>query len=832
MHNCRRSVRVSFFKTRIVLTAFCVLPAMAAVSHAAFQPERVYRLRKKISLNADWTFHRNEPAGNAFETTYSDASWETVNVPHSALYVPPTPEGERTTLPGESTWSGICWYRKRFAVPQGDHTQKCFLEFEGAMQSAEVYLNGRRIGGHGASGYTGFGFDITDAVDRTGENLLAVRLDCTYRWDIPPGNVPNTGAGGEYPDFYIFSGLYRNVWLVCTDNVHIPAYGHRITTPGAGGTVRIRTAVKNDGALPAECTVRSVVVDADGDVVAEAGATGSVAAGEAHLFDYATPAIAAPALWSPESPVLYRAFTKVFVDDQEVDDQVDRFGFRTLDWRVAGGFFLNGARYVLKGVNMHQVFAWVGNALPASRYYEEVRLAKEMGANAIRCAHYPRCKDFYDACDELGILCEPELPSWGGSITSYPDLFWSRMDSCAVAMVNAGFNHPSIILWGLFNEAAGDFPGQFASLHNRIKSMDSTRFTSVANNKIQSANRTTDIYGYNYGNLPDWSGARYYNAEYHEGWMIACFRGDTVNSTTTEECLVATCNLRSEDDYATERYDGRWIRDIFSSTGDDLPLAGGHMWCFVDYWTPCNVGNHPMGVLDHYRIPKKVYYTFRTNWTGNADDYPVTGLTASAVALEADVTTLVADSTDLSRIIGSIRDESGRCVWSSAPVTFEVAGPADVFEGTPVTRDAIAGKIGIILKSRKTPGTITVTATSPDLQPATLTLESVAADTSPLPFIWSGNGIGPHGPDAREKRPFTVRCSRNAIVIAFGTALTGRERVLLLNVQGKALSFPVKRCGTSITVSTSGMANGYYFLRIGSGGRRETGEIRTVLLSR
>jgi len=159
------------------------------------------------------------------------------------------------------------------------------------------------------------------------------------------------------------------------------------------------------------------------------------------------------------------------------------------------------------------------------------------------------------------------------------------------------------------------------------------------------------------------------------------------------ECFGGGCVQESENQYANERYTLRWIPQILNNTGDTKPLAGGHMWCFIDYWSPCNVGNHCMGVLDHYRIPKKVYYTFQTNWrTGVTDDYPVVGLTPAKVQLEADVTNLVADSTDLSRIIGSIRDASGKCVWSSAPIVFTVEGPADVFEGNPVTENAIAGK--------------------------------------------------------------------------------------------------------------------------------------------
>ncbi|MBN1760912.1 MAG: hypothetical protein JW863_21475, partial [Chitinispirillaceae bacterium] len=660
-----------------------------------------------------------------------------------------------------------------------------------------------------------------EAVNRSGTNLLAVRLDCNYKWEIPPGNVLGSGGGGEYPDFYLFSGLYRDVWLVCTDNVHVPAYGHRITTPTlspTGGTVRIRTTVKNSGTTTANCRVMSVVVDAAGTIVAKKDTSAGVPAGESPVFDYSTPAVADPKLWSPETPNLYRVFTKVFVDDTEVDDQVDRFGFRTIEWKTAGGFFLNGARYVLQGVNMHQVFAWVGNALPESRLVEEVRIVKEMGANAIRCSHYPRAAAFYDACDELGVLCEPELPSWGGSVTSYPSVFWSRMDSCAQAMVNTGFNHPSIILWGLFNEAAGDFPSQFTVLTTRIKGMDPTRVTAVVNNKDLSANQTTDIYGYNYGNPPTWANARYYNAEYHEGWMIACYRGDSVASTTTEECFVETCYLRSEDEYANERFNERWVRDILVETGDSKPLAGGHMWCFTDYWSPNNVGNHPMGVLDHYRIPKKVFYTFQSNWnSGVADDYPSTGLSPAKVQLEADITTLVADSTDLSRVIGSIRDAAEKCVWSSEPIVFSVTGPVDVFEGANVTRNAIAGKIGIILKSKRTPGTVTITATSEGLEPATLTLTVEPIDNSPLPFVWEGSGVGSRSTSARSGIAPRIRMTGRTVSMAFGSPLSGNEKVYVLTLQGRQLFLPVKRQASTLSVVTQSLAGGCYRLCVESG---------------
>ncbi len=799
---------VNLFKI-LVTILFCI-----ETGHAYFESHRIYKLRKKVSLNAGWKFYRNTPSGTPYETNYDDASWETVNIPHSAIYAPPTPDGEAAAMPGKS-WTGVCWYRKTFTIPQGMDKRKIFLEFEGAMQTALVYLNGQLVGGHGACGYTPFFFDITSYVNFNGYNVLAVWLDCNYLWEVPPGNRPNTGYGGEYPDFYLYSGLYRDVWLVCTDNVYIPIWGQQITTPSvtsSGATVRIRTAVRNDRTNQVNCTVHSVVVNAAGTIAAQASDSGTVAAGSSRLFDAITSAIQSPALWSPETPNLYMVFTKVIVNGVETDDFVERIGIRTLDWRTTGGFYLNGARYLLKGINMHQSFAWVGNAVPNSRLYEEVRLVKNMGANAIRCSHYPRDPAFYDACDELGVICEPELPSWGGSITQYPAIFWNRMDTCAQEMVRSAINHPSIIMWGLFNEAGGNFPTQFSSLHNKIKNMDSTRFTTIINNKDQTANQTTDIFGQNYGYIPTWPNVRYYNAEYHEGWYIACRRGDTVGTSTTQECLVTTCYLRSENEFAKERYEDRWISGILNNTGPTKPLAGGHMWVFVDYWTPNNVGNHCMGQLDHYRIPKKVFYTFRYNWTGQPPDTFVTGIKPTYIKVEADLPVITADSTDLTVITASLRDDNGRCAYDNRSVTLSLTGPADCFD--TLTRTTIAGKIAWVLKSRNTPGVITATVSTQDLRSGTVTVQSVLPDNSPLPFIWPGSGITPCHQDIISEKNIRILTNRQTISVGFEKIRNIDVTLSLITPRGNVLYRSVCAPKTCIEIPIRSLSTGFYYLLI------------------
>jgi len=190
------------------------------------------------------------------------------------------------------------------------------------------------------------------------------------------------------------------------------------------------------------------------------------------------------------------------------------------------------------------------------------------------------------------------------------------------------------------------------------------------------------------------------------------------------------------------------------------------------------------------------------------------GLTPAKVQLEADVTNLVADSTDLSRIIGSIRDASGKCVWSSAPIVFTVEGPADVFEGNPVTENAIAGKIGIIVKSKNSPGIITISATSTGLTPATLTLTSAAADISALPFIWNGSAVEYRAREAMAGNTYSMQQTRRSIVLAFSSPNIAMDNISLVNMQGRMVTCQVQRKGPLVFMNTGAVARGVYRLLV------------------
>ena len=200
--------RVSIAMGLMVCVCFLVV-------QAEFYPERIYKERKKTSLDFGWKFYKGTPTGTPSDSSYSDASWQSVNIPHSASYDDPEPVPSATSSYSDEgkRYQGISWYRKYFTVPQtAKHTGKILIEFEGAMQIASVWLNGKPLGVHSNSGFTWFQFDITNNVSLTGTNVLAVKLDNTYNAMVPPGRTLDPSIGA--PDYYLFSGLYRNV-LAC-----------------------------------------------------------------------------------------------------------------------------------------------------------------------------------------------------------------------------------------------------------------------------------------------------------------------------------------------------------------------------------------------------------------------------------------------------------------------------------------------------------------------------------------------------------------------------------------------------------------------------------------
>ncbi|HAJ79160.1 MAG TPA: hypothetical protein DCO75_05260, partial [Fibrobacteres bacterium] len=226
-------------QSKIKYVVCLILSAIIAVQASG----EVQVLKSKVEFNQSWKFYKGDASG-ASGTSFNDASWASVNIPHSPTYDTPTPTGEA------AYYIGTCWYRKSFALPA--NVQKVFVEFEGAMQVATVYLNGTQIGVHNNSGYTPFFFDISNQVVRGGNNVIAISLNNTRSADIPPGWA-NSG-----PDYYLFGGLNRSVWLHFKDSVYVPVYSQQvIPIPNSSATsaqLHVRTPVMNESKAAQDIT--------------------------------------------------------------------------------------------------------------------------------------------------------------------------------------------------------------------------------------------------------------------------------------------------------------------------------------------------------------------------------------------------------------------------------------------------------------------------------------------------------------------------------------------------------------------------------------------------
>lgn len=268
---------------------------------------------------------------------FDDAKWEAIGLPHS-FSIP--------HFRAPSFYVGYGWYRKTLSLAAVPTARRLSLEFEGEFQEAEVFVNGSAAGHH-RGGYTGFPVDITGFLHR-GKNVIAVRVNNNWDATLAP-------RAGEH----VFSGaLYRDVWLTVTNSVHVAWTGTRITTPelsDALGRAAVETEVRNDSAQSADVVLQTQILDNHGAVVSTlSDGKLTVGPGQAIIGKQESGPIAKPRLWSPETPVLYRAVTSVSVSGRVVDRYETEFRFRWILWTADKGFFLNGKHRYFLGANVHQ----------------------------------------------------------------------------------------------------------------------------------------------------------------------------------------------------------------------------------------------------------------------------------------------------------------------------------------------------------------------------------------------------------------------------------------------------------------------------------------------
>ena len=519
----------------------------------------------KHSFCEDWEFtrHWTEAFGKGLPVPKQQA----VRLPHTCREVP-----LHYATPAD--YEMVCGYRKRFRVPPVQAAPRLFVRFDGAAHQAVVRVNGRVAGQH-RGGYTGFAVEITDLVDREGENLLTVQLDTREDPTIPPF--------GFVIDYLTYGGLYREVWLEATAESRLTDLF--VYTPTLQEAVVQWTAELT----PAAAAVRIRLETTEGTLLAEQTAP----AAETGKMQLSVPE-AQP--WDTEHPVLHHAVAELLnAAGQPIDRKQVTFGFRTAEFR-ADGFYLNGKKTFLRGLNRHQSYPYIGYAAPESLQREDARiLQEELHCTAVRTSHYPQSQYFLDECDRRGLLVFTELPGW----QHIGDDNWKDA-ACEMLqeMLLQNRNHPSIILWGVRINESVDDDAFYARTNKIAHQLDPSRATSGVR-YLEKSHLLEDVYAYN-----DFS---------HNGTTPGAKPKKDVTPDMGKALLISECNGHM---YPTKPFDDgphrqehalRHVR-VQNAAYASGEHAGCFGWCMFDYNTHKDFGSGDRicyhGVMDMFRNPK------------------------------------------------------------------------------------------------------------------------------------------------------------------------------------------------------------------------------------
>ncbi|HEY5957332.1 MAG TPA: glycoside hydrolase family 2 TIM barrel-domain containing protein, partial [Polyangiaceae bacterium] len=609
-----------------------------------------------------------------------------------------------------------------------------FLEFQAAFDQAEIYVNSKKVGEH-IGGYNGFSVDVSSAI-ASGDNVVAVRLNNNWNAQLPPITGDHTFQGG----------LYRDVFVVVTDPLHVAWYGTWVTTPtlatnsGSSSTVNIKTEVRNDRTAPVKATLKTDIVDPAGKVITTITSQQQMAAGSTVTFDQTTPAVSNPSLWHPDHPMLYKALSYLSDDTGLIDTFTTSFGFRWISWTADKGFFLNGAHYWIQGGNVHQDHAGWGSGITDSALYRDVKMVKDAGLNFIRGSHYPKAPAFADACDRLGILFWSENCFWGGFgggpggwsySGAYPstsadfDKFDANVLASLTDMIRIHRNHPSIIAWSMGNEDFFNGSGpadrvvallkKGVALTHELDPAPTGRPAAIggAQAKIGSTEPGPlgDVAGYN------GDGTGYNNPGIPN---VVSEYGGTVNEKRPGS------------------YDPGWGNLTVSNGMAAQPAwrSGISKWCIFDYGSQMGTQYMNTGIVDYFRIPKRSYYWYRNAFAKVAPPTWPTAGTPAALKLTASATTLTTvDGTEDVWLLVTVVDANGTPISNNVTVTLTVtSGPGEFPTGpsitfTPGTTKPASdipiadGQAAIEFRTYYS-GTSVITATSPGLTSGTLTITS------------------------------------------------------------------------------------------------------------
>jgi beta-galactosidase len=555
-------------------------------------------------LDTGWLFNKSDNASFSGGTSFNDAGWTKVCIPHSNVIT-------KHAYLDTASYRIITWYRKHFSPPSSLNGKRFLLEFQAVSVVATVYVNGASVGTPHKGAYTPFTLDITDKVKTGQDNVIAVKVDSKYHREIPPeGKVDN---GMSAIDFLIFGGIVRPVNLIVVDPLYIEWTFVSTENPSknlpSNPAVIAQTNIINRYGVQKNCTIITSIVDGANTIVATVSSQVILPANGTLTVNQTTGPLSSPRLWSIDSPNLYNVYIQLQDELGCIDEYRTRMGVRSLTFDKNDGLcYLNGQAIKLRGLNRHETYPYIGRAAPKRLQRKDADILKyELGCNLVRASHYPQSPDFLDRCDEIGLLVLEEIPGW--QILDNGTEWRAIEMQSLIDMVVRDRNHPCILSWGCrANETVDDV--WYQSTNNTARTLDPTRLThGVRFSKGVNPNYFyEDIWTRNFM-IPDSTDPIPYITTEYAGHTVR----QQAHSWDDDAILL---NQITEDPYGH----GYGINALYASA----KWAGLVGWCAFDYNSPhanaskseTGRGNmsfvSPHGVSSIFRLPKLAAYFYQS----------------------------------------------------------------------------------------------------------------------------------------------------------------------------------------------------------------------------
>ena len=538
----------------------------------------------RLYLNDDWLF-TEQFEDSLVAPEYPENTLQPVRLPHTCKETP-------FHYFDESLYQMVSGYRRHLLIPKDWQGKRILLTFEGAAHDSTVFCNGKKVGEHHC-GYTAFTVDLTDNVLYGQDNLLCVRLDSRENLNVPPF--------GYVIDYMTYGGIYRDVRLEVKEKVSL-------------SDIFVHTAIDfRSSPVTAQITSEITLTESDENVTirqyympkstAAAQESWRLLCEQTVSTDVScdkefslTATITAPLLWDTEEANLYILKTQLLYQDNTILDETEtRFGIREAVFKK-DGFYLNGRKLRIRGLNRHQSFPYVGYAMPKSmQRLDADLLKKELGLNAVRTSHYPQSHYFLERCDELGLLVFTEFPGW----QHIGDDSWkAQAVANAEDMIRQYRNHPSIILWGIRINESPDDDAFYEKTNAVAHKLDPSRPTGGVR-AMKKSHLLEDVYTY--------------NDFLHDGEMPGCDSKKKVTSDMEKPYLISEYNGHM---YPTKAFDNEERRsehairhaNVLDAVAGQPDIAGSFGWCMFDYNTHKDFGSGDRicyhGVMDMFRNPK------------------------------------------------------------------------------------------------------------------------------------------------------------------------------------------------------------------------------------